>query len=59
MANMQLAVRGSQGLYMVQGPPEYKEEKSFPAEKSSKCKVSTLKKRPAGFIQDLSLSPAY
>ena len=43
MANMQLAVRGSQGLYMVQGPPEYKEEKSFPAETSSKCKVSALK----------------
>ena len=36
---MRLAIRGSQGLHMVKGPPDYAEEQSFPSDKSSKCKV--------------------
>lgn len=36
---MRLAIRGSQGLHMVKGPPDYAEEQSFPSDKSSKCKA--------------------
>jgi len=41
---MRLAIRGSQGLYMVQGPPECKPEPEFPSEKSSKCKAMVFSK---------------
>ena len=36
---MRLAIRGSQGLHMVDGPPDFEEDETFPPEKSSKCKV--------------------
>merc|ERR1712218_607052 len=36
---MRLAIRGSQGLRMIQGPPDYNEDESFPSDKSSRCKA--------------------
>jgi hypothetical protein len=36
---MRLALRGSQGLRMVQGPPDYKDDETFPSDKSIRCKV--------------------
>ena len=37
---MKLAIRGSQGLYLANGPPEFEPDATFEKEISSKCKVS-------------------
>ena len=39
---MRLALRGSQGLRMAQGPPDYKDDETFPFDKSSRCKVCII-----------------
>ncbi|KAM7133674.1 eukaryotic translation initiation factor 2A isoform 2-T3 [Molossus nigricans] len=39
-----LAVRGSQGLYMVNGPPHFTESTVFPRDSGKNCKVYTFSK---------------
>ncbi|XP_029471426.1 eukaryotic translation initiation factor 2A isoform X2 [Rhinatrema bivittatum] len=39
-----LAVRGSEGIYMVNGPPSFAEHEAFPRDSKKNCKVSTFSK---------------